>query len=237
MRAPVSAWVGLGANLGDARASVGAALEALGRLPQTRLLRASSLYRSAPWQADGPDFINAVAELQTRLCAPELLRALQALEQAAGRARPWRNAPRTLDLDLLAYGSARIESDRLTLPHPRLHERAFVLWPLAEIAPERVSAAALTRSGAISASGHNTNARSCRRGCGSVSRSDSMRAEPYASKSRSSVRGALRQGRARPAACSSACRARSSSGAHKRVCNSATALMKSGPSACHGALR
>jgi len=145
MRAPVSAWVGLGANLGDARASVGAALEALGRLPQTRLLRASSLYRSAPWQADGPDFINAVAELQTRLCAPELLRALQALEQAAGRARPWRNAPRTLDLDLLAYGSARIESDRLTLPHPRLHERAFVLWPLAEIAPERVSAAALER--------------------------------------------------------------------------------------------
>jgi len=145
MRAPVSAWVGLGANLGDARASVGAALEALGRLPQTRLLRASSLYRSAPWQADGPDFINAVAEVHTHLSAPDLLQELQALEQAAGRARPYRNAPRTLDLDLLAYGAARIESARLTLPHPRLHERAFVLWPLAEIAPERVSAAALER--------------------------------------------------------------------------------------------
>jgi len=144
-RPPVSAWVGLGANLGDARASVGAALEALGRLPQTRLLRASSLYRSAPWQADGPDFINAVAEVHTHLSAPDLLQELQALEQAAGRARPYRNAPRTLDLDLLAYGAARIESARLTLPHPRLHERAFVLWPLAEIAPERVSAAALER--------------------------------------------------------------------------------------------
>ena len=144
-RPPVQAWVALGGNLGDACASVRAALEALGRLPQTRLLRASSLYRSAPWQAEGADFINAVAELQTGLSAPDLLRALQALEQAAGRERPWRNAPRTLDLDLLEYGAARIESDWLTLPHPRLHERAFVLLPLAEIAPERVSAAALAR--------------------------------------------------------------------------------------------
>lgn len=144
-RPPVSAWVGLGANLGDARASVLAAIEALGRLPHTRLRRASSLYRSAPWQAEGADFINAVAELHTHLSAPDLLQELQSLEQAAGRARPYRNAPRTLDLDLLAYGTARIESARLTLPHPRLHERAFVLWPLAEIAPERVSAAALAR--------------------------------------------------------------------------------------------
>ena len=100
---------------------------------------------SAPWQAEGADFINAVAELHTHLSAPDLLQELQSLEQAAGRARPYRNAPRTLDLDLLAYGTARIESARLTLPHPRLHERAFVLWPLAEIAPERVSAAALAR--------------------------------------------------------------------------------------------
>ena len=144
-RPPVQAWVALGANLGDACASVRAAIEALGRLPQTQLLRASSLYRSAPWQAEGADFINAVAQVQTGLSAPELLRALQALEQAAGRERPWRNAPRTLDLDLLEYGSARIESESLTLPHPRLHERAFVLLPLADIAPERVSAAALAR--------------------------------------------------------------------------------------------
>ena len=144
-RPPVQAWVALGANLGDACASVRAAIEALGRLPQTQLLRASSLYRSAPWQAEGADFINAVAQVQTGLNAPELLRALQALEQAAGRERPWRNAPRTLDLDLLEYGSARIESESLTLPHPRLHERAFVLLPLADIAPERVSAAALAR--------------------------------------------------------------------------------------------
>jgi len=144
-RAPVQAWVALGANLGDACASVRAAIDALGRLPQTRLQRASSLYRSAPWQAEGADFINAVAELQTHLSAPDLLRALQALERAAGRERPWPRAPRTLDLDLLEYGSARIESDWLTLPHPRLHERAFVLLPLAEIAPERVSAAALAR--------------------------------------------------------------------------------------------
>jgi len=144
-RQPVQAWVALGANLGDARASVRAAIEAIGCLPHTRLLRASSLYRSAPWQAEGADFINAVAHLQTHLNAPDLLRALQALEQAAGRERPWRHAPRTLDLDLLEYGSARIASDWLTLPHPRLHERAFVLLPLAEISPERVSAAALAR--------------------------------------------------------------------------------------------
>jgi len=145
LRQPVQAWVALGANLGDACASVRAAIEALGRLPQTRLLRASSLYRSAPWQVEGADFINAVAVLQTHLSAPDLLRALQALEQAAGRERPWRNAPRTLDLDLLEYGAARIASEWLTLPHPRLHERAFVLLPLAEIAPERVSAAELAR--------------------------------------------------------------------------------------------
>ena len=107
------------------------------------MLACSRLYRSAPHEAQGPDFINAVARLETRLTAPDLLAQLQALELAAGRERPYRNAPRTLDLDLLLYGDARIDSPQLTLPHPRLHERAFVLRPLAEVAPERVSLQAL----------------------------------------------------------------------------------------------
>ena len=142
-RAPVTACVALGANLGDALASVRQALTDLNRLPQTRVLACSRLYRSAPHEAQGPDFINAVAQLETRLTAPDLLAQLQALELAAGRERPYRNAPRTLDLDLLLYGDARIDSPQLTLPHPRLHERAFVLRPLAEVAPERVSPQAL----------------------------------------------------------------------------------------------
>lgn len=142
-RAPVTACVALGANLGDALASVRQALTDLNRLPQTRVLACSRLYRSAPHEAQGPDFINAVARLETRLTAPDLLAQLQALELAAGRERPYRNAPRTLDLDLLLYGDARIDSPQLTLPHPRLHERAFVLRPLAEVAPERVSLQAL----------------------------------------------------------------------------------------------
>ena len=142
-RAPVTACVALGANLGDALASVRQALTDLNRLPQTRVLACSRLYRSAPHEAQGPDFINAVARLETRLTAPDLLAQLQALELAAGRERPYRNAPRALDLDLLLYGDARIDSPQLTLPHPRLHERAFVLRPLAEVAPERVSPQAL----------------------------------------------------------------------------------------------
>ena len=137
---PVWAYVALGANLGDARATVSAALAALDRLPATRLLRASSLYRSAPWEASGPDFINAVAAVETGLSALELLRALQALELDAGRERPYRNAPRTLDLDLLLHGDTRLDTPELTLPHPRLRERAFVLLPLAEIAPALVTA-------------------------------------------------------------------------------------------------
>jgi len=139
MSQPVTAYVALGANLGDARATVNAAIEALGRLPQTRLLRASSLYRTAPWEASGPDFINAVAAVETALGAHELLRALQALELQAGRERPYRNAPRTLDLDLLLYGTAIIDQPELVVPHPRMAERAFVLVPLAEIAPEFVT--------------------------------------------------------------------------------------------------
>ena len=143
MREPVTAYVGLGANLGDPVRALQEALAALARLPQTTLVRHSSFYRSAPVGAGGPDFINAVAEMSTTLDAPALLAQLQMLEQVAGRERPYRNAPRTLDLDLLLYGSARIDSEKLTVPHPRLRERAFVLHPLAEIAPRLVSVAEL----------------------------------------------------------------------------------------------
>jgi 2-amino-4-hydroxy-6-hydroxymethyldihydropteridine diphosphokinase len=143
MRHPVTAYVGLGANLGEPLAALQAALRALGALPGTRLVRNSRIYRSAPVDAGGPDYLNAVAELETALAAPELLRELQRVEADAGRERPYRNAPRTLDLDLLLYGSARIESDALTVPHPRMRERAFVLLPLAELAPLQVHAADL----------------------------------------------------------------------------------------------
>lgn len=139
----VTAYVALGANLGDAAAAVRQALDDLARLPRTRVTARSSLWRSAPLAAGGPDFINAVAELRTGLAAPELLHALQRLEDAAGRQRPYPNAPRTLDLDLLRHGDARSDEPRLQLPHPRMMERAFVLRPLAEIAPHLVSAAAL----------------------------------------------------------------------------------------------
>lgn len=136
----VIAYVALGANLGDARAAVSSALQALNHLTSTRVTRASSLYRTAPWESHGPDFINAVAEVETGLNAPALLAELQALELAAGRERPYVNAPRTLDLDVLLYGEGRIDSPKLTVPHPRMWERAFVLVPLAEVAPARVPA-------------------------------------------------------------------------------------------------
>lgn len=142
-RAEVTAYVALGANLGNAEQALRQALAALEGIPGARVQRASSLYRTAPVDASGPDYLNAVAEIATTLTAPALLDALQAIEQAAGRERPYRNAPRTLDLDLLLYGQARIDSPRLTLPHPRMGERAFVLVPLAEIAPQLVSAGAL----------------------------------------------------------------------------------------------
>jgi 2-amino-4-hydroxy-6-hydroxymethyldihydropteridine diphosphokinase len=140
-----TAYVGLGANLGEARETLRQALVELDRLPGTRLLRASALYRSAPVDAQGPDFWNAVAGIETPLGPYELLAALQQLEQAAGRERPYRNAPRTLDLDLLLYGVLRQDDPQLTLPHPRMRDRAFVLLPLAEIAPERVDASDLAR--------------------------------------------------------------------------------------------
>jgi 2-amino-4-hydroxy-6-hydroxymethyldihydropteridine diphosphokinase len=138
-REPVIAYVALGANLGKPAQAVCDALVQIGELPLTQLVRHSSLYRTAPVDSAGPDYINAVAEISTRLCAPELLAALQAIESAAGRDRPYRNAPRTLDLDILLYGTASVASERLQLPHPRMEQRAFVLVPLAEIAPSLVS--------------------------------------------------------------------------------------------------
>jgi 2-amino-4-hydroxy-6-hydroxymethyldihydropteridine diphosphokinase len=135
----VTAFVGLGANLGEPQAQVHRAIAALGELPRTRLVRASSLYRSAPvGVGDQPDFVNAVAELDTALSARELLDELLAVEQRFGRERPSPGAPRTLDLDLLLYGERHIASPGLVVPHPRMHERAFVLVPLAEIAPHAV---------------------------------------------------------------------------------------------------
>ena len=134
-----TAYIGLGANLGAAHASLLAALQALALLPDCRLLQASSVYRSAPVDASGPDFYNAVAALHTTLAPLALLDALQAIEQQFGRERPFINAPRTLDLDLLLMGDLQLNSPRLTLPHPRLHQRAFVLQPLLEIAPGLVA--------------------------------------------------------------------------------------------------
>lgn len=129
-------FVGLGANLGDLRQTLEAALAALAALPQTRLLAVSGVYLSAPVDAGGPDYLNAVARLATTLPPEALLEALLAIEQAQGRERPFRHAPRTLDLDLLLYGRQRLASERLSLPHPRLHLRAFVLAPLLELAPD-----------------------------------------------------------------------------------------------------
>lgn len=132
----MKAFVALGANLGDARATVESAFGRLAALPSTRLLARSSIYRTAPVDAQGPDFFNAVAEIDTALAADTLLAALHAIEADEGRERPYRNAPRTLDLDLLLYGGRVSDDPALRLPHPRLHERAFVLVPLLEIAPD-----------------------------------------------------------------------------------------------------
>ncbi len=131
------AYVGVGANLDHPAAHVRAALEELGRLPKTQLAAASSLYRSSPvGYAQQPDFVNAVAAVDTALAPLELLRELQSIETRHGRVRTFRNAPRTLDLDLLLYGEETIDQPGLTVPHPRMHERAFVLKPLLEIAPQ-----------------------------------------------------------------------------------------------------
>ena len=138
-REAVAAYIGLGANLGDAQACVLGAMAEIGRIDGVQLTRQSSLYGSAPVDAGGADYVNAVVEVQTRLSCPQLLNALQAIEARAGRQRPFRNAPRTLDLDVLLFGAAHIQSEGLTVPHPRMAQRAFVLRPLAEIAPGLVT--------------------------------------------------------------------------------------------------
>lgn len=133
----VRAFIGLGANLGDPESQVRRAIAELGTLPRTRLLASSSLYRSAPvGVAEQPDFVNAVAKIETALAARELLDELLAMEARFGRERPTPGAPRTLDLDLLLYGDQVIAEPGLDVPHPRMHERAFVLAPLAEIAAD-----------------------------------------------------------------------------------------------------
>ena len=130
------AYVALGSNLNHPQRMVRAGFEALARLPDTQVLARSSLYRSAPvGYANQPDFINAVAALRTGLSPRVLLDALLAIEQAQGRVREFPNAPRPLDLDLLLYGEQVINEPGLSVPHPRMHQRAFVLLPLAEIAP------------------------------------------------------------------------------------------------------
>ena len=131
------AYVGLGSNLDDPVRQVLQAFDELNELPHTRVVNRSSLYRTAPvGHAAQPDFVNAVARLETGLAAERLLDELQRVEASHGRQRPFPNAPRTLDLDLLVFGELQLRSERLTVPHPRLHERAFVLRPLAELDPE-----------------------------------------------------------------------------------------------------
>ena len=135
--APMRVFVGLGSNLDEPRRQIERALHTLAALEHTRLLAVSSLYRSAPLgPQDQPFFLNAVAELETLLPPDALLDHLQSIETAQGRVRTRRWGPRTLDLDLLLYGMERISTPRLLVPHPGLPERPFVLYPLAELAPE-----------------------------------------------------------------------------------------------------
>lgn len=133
-----------GANLGEAQATVLQAIQDVGALATSQLVKASSLYASAPHEATGPEFVNAVAIYDTDLPPLALLDALQNLEKTAGRERPYLNAPRTLDLDIIFYGDIALDSPRLTLPHPRWQKRAFVLVPLEEISPDKVSPALLS---------------------------------------------------------------------------------------------
>ena len=143
-----TAYVALGANLGNPTAAVLAAFAALANLPESRVARCSSLYRTAPVGIlSQPDFVNAVAVLETTLAPEALLDALLDIEARFGRVRRERNGPRTLDLDLLLYDDIEVDLPRLTLPHPRLHLRAFVLLPLAEVAPDL----AIPRRGSLAA--------------------------------------------------------------------------------------
>lgn len=135
MAASVTSYIGIGSNLGDAKGNVERAIQSLDQLPKTALDARSSLFRTAPVEADGDDYINAVARIQTKLPPQELLDALQALELQFGRERPYLNAPRTLDLDILLYGSEVMQTETLAIPHPRLHQRAFALIPLLQLDP------------------------------------------------------------------------------------------------------
>ena len=131
------AFIGIGSNLQDPARQVEQAVVELDALPHSRLVKRSSLYRSAPvGYAAQPDFVNAVAQLETGMPAERLLGELQAIESRHGRSRSFANAPRTLDLDMLLYGTLVVKSEKLEIPHPRMHERAFVLQPLLEIAPQ-----------------------------------------------------------------------------------------------------
>ena len=134
---PSDAFIGLGANLGDRALHIERACAEIAALPRTTLVARSPLYATAPVGATGGEYLNAVVRVRTELAPLELLHALQAIETRHGRVRPFAGAPRTLDLDLLLYDDLVLASDELTVPHPRLHERAFVLVPLADIAPER----------------------------------------------------------------------------------------------------
>jgi 2-amino-4-hydroxy-6-hydroxymethyldihydropteridine diphosphokinase len=151
---PVTAYIALGANLGATlevnAQTVRAAIQAINDLPETEVTKQSSLYKTAaleslPGAPKSPDYINAVMEIICRQPAYSLLEQLQKIEQKAGRIRLYLNAPRTLDLDILLYGDAQIQTETLTIPHPRMWQRAFVLVPLAEIAPELVSAERLEK--------------------------------------------------------------------------------------------
>lgn len=143
MPSTVLAYIGLGSNLGESHVTVLSAMDAIADLDGLVLMRQSSLYGSAPVDAVGADFVNAVVEVQTVLKPLALLAALQDLETRAGRHRSYRNAPRTLDLDILLYGNKQMHSPDLVLPHPRMWARAFVLQPLAELVPGRVTTAQL----------------------------------------------------------------------------------------------
>ena len=135
----VRAVIGLGANLGDPAAQLRTAIAAIGRIADTRVLTVSSFYRTAPvGYLAQPEFVNAAVTVETTLAPRALLDALQAIEAAAGRERRFKDAPRTLDLDILLYGDRVADEPGLTIPHPRLHERAFALAPLAEIEPEAI---------------------------------------------------------------------------------------------------
>jgi 2-amino-4-hydroxy-6-hydroxymethyldihydropteridine diphosphokinase len=131
------AFIGLGSNLEDPHSQLRRAFAALGELPGTCLIAQSSMYRSAPMGfRDQPDFVNAVAKVATELSPQALLQALLQIEQLHGRERTFRNSPRTLDLDILLYDNMRLHENGLTIPHPQMHRRAFVLLPLLEIAPD-----------------------------------------------------------------------------------------------------